>query len=362
MDTKVLTVSCEDIKYNIETLANTVKSRIIAVIKGDGYGLGLINMVKILSECGISYFAVSEYEEAIKIRENGYTDSVLLLTPQWEEEKIRNLIENDITLTVGSYEDAKLYSMYGQDAEKEVVAHIKVDTGFGRFGFTLENKEEIIKSLRVPGLRYEGIFSHFSCSFEKKYKITKKQFDKYINIVNYLKEFNFEFEIKHIANSCAALRFPETRLDAVRLGSAILGRLPVNTDVSLKKIGKLKSNVLSINVLPTGHNVGYANVYKTGKVTDTAVIPVGYKDGYMVEKKDDTFRFKDILRYIFNNIKMFGKKNYINIAGQKVRIIGRVGLYNVVADITGTNIKVGDEALFEINPLMIDSSIKREFI
>ncbi len=362
MDNKMLVVSKNELISNIQVLKKEMGAKIIAVLKGDGYGLSLISMAEILKSEGIDFFAVSEYTEAIKLRENGFlNEDILLLTPQYDDEIIAKLINLGIILTVDSYENGKKYSLCAIGEEKSLRAHIKVDTGFGRFGFQVDNKEEIIKTLKLTNVEFEGIYSHFSCSFEKKYKITKKQFDKFISILNYLKEFDIDFKIKHIANSCGALRFPETRLDAVRLGSALLGRLPVSDNLGLKKIGYLESNVLCVKTLPSGSNVGYANTYKTGRVTDIAVIPVGYKDGFMTIKADDTFRIKDVIRYIVNNLRSTGKRTFVDIKGNKVPLIGRVGMYNIVADVTGTDVKEGDKVILNINPLLVNSSIKREY-
>ena len=305
---------------------------------------------------------MSEYGEALTLREAGFlNENILLLTPQYDEEIISALVDNNITLTVDSYENAKLYSKISEENKKVSKVHVKVDTGFGRFGFLPQNKEEIVKTLKLSNLEFEGIYSHFSCSFEKKYNITKKQLEVFKSILSYLDEFEFSFKIRHIANSCAALRFPETHFDAVRLGSALIGRLPVVTNVKLNKIGHLESSVLTVKELPLKWNIGYANVYKTDKKSNVAIIPVGYKDGFMTIKADDTFRIKDVIRYIVNNLKSFNKKTYVEINGKKARLVGRVGMYNIVADVTGLDVKAGDKVKLNINPLIVNSNITRQF-
>lgn len=357
-----IVVDKENLIHNINTLKNTVNTRVIAVLKGNGYGLGIINMAEVLRECEVDFFAVSDYEEALCLRENGFTDeSILLLTPVYNEETVTQMVENNITLSVESYENAKVYSLVAERLDKQITCHIKLDTGMGRFGYQSCDKEEIVKTMKFSNIDFEGIYSHFSCAFEKKYNITKKQFEEFNKIINYLESFEFEFKIKHIANSSAALRFPETRLDAVRLGSALLGRLPVAPGCDLKRIAYMESEVLSVRTLKANQNIGYGNTYKTKGVTDTAIIPVGYNDGYMVEKANDTFRLIDVLRYMFNNLKSIGKKTFVEINGEKARVIGRVGMYNIVADVTGMNVKIGDKVKLSINPILADSDIIREF-
>lgn len=362
MINKRIVVSKDDIRYNVSVLKKEVKTKVIAVLKGDGYGLGLTEMAGILKECKIDFFAVSEVCEALKLRKEGFKDeTILLLTPTSKEEEISELAKNNITLTLDSYENAELYSSVCESLGLTLDVHIKIDTGFGRFGFSYHNKEEIVKSLRLKNLNYIGIYSHFSSAFEKKYKITKKQFENFLSVVSYLETFDFKFEIKHIANSSAALRFENTRLDAVRLGSALLGRIPVLNTLKLRKIAYLESEVLSVKTLQPDSNIGYGNTYKTKGITDIAIVPVGYKDGFMTEKSQDTFRLRDVLRSIYNNLKSYGKKNYANINGTNYKIVGRVGMYNTVLDVTGGNVKVTDKVILNINPLLANSNITRDF-
>ncbi len=362
MVNKKIIVSCDDLRINMSVLKKTVKTKIIAVIKGDGYGLGLIEFAGKLKECGIDFFAVSEVEEAMKLREEGFVEEkILLLTPQYKDEVIKALIEKDIVLTVSSFENALSYSRIAESLEKNAKAHIKLDTGFGRFGFSDENKEEVIKTLRLKNLDCPGIYSHFSCAFEKQYNITKKQFNKFMKLVSYIEAFDFKFEIKHIANSSAALRFPETRLDAVRLGSAILGRLPIPNTYGLKKLAWMETEVLAVKTLKADCNIGYGNTCSTKTITDIAIVPIGYKDGYMTEKSPDTYRLRDILRMIVNALRMWRKKNFVEINGVSYKLLGRVGMYNIVVDVTGSDVKVGDTVKLNINPLLINSNIEKEY-
>lgn len=362
MDNKKIVIIKDDVINNIRVLKKEMKTKIIAVLKGDGYGLGIIPMATLLKEEGISFFAVSEASEALALREAGLlNEDILLLTPQYNENIVESLIVNKITLTVDSISSAELYNRMCEKLDKTVNAHIKIDTGFGRFGFSSLNKEEIIKALRVKGINFTGIYSHFSCAFEKKYNYTKKQFKEFLDLITYIEGFDFKFEIKHIANSSAALKFPETRLDAVRLGSAILGRIPVATALPLKKIAFMESEVISIKSLEADHNIGYGNTYKTKTITDIAVIPVGYKDGFMTEKSCDTFRVRDVLRNVYNNLKSLYKKHYVEINGKRFRIVGRVGMYNIIVDITGSDVKTGDAVKLNINPLLINSGLLREY-
>ena len=152
-------------------------------------------------------------------------------------------------------------------------------------------------------------------------------------------------------------------LNAVRIGSAFLGRLSFPNNLGLKKIAKLYSKVAEIKELPKGSNIGYSNAYKTKKRTQIAIIPCGYIEGINLELGKDTFRPVDKLRCIIRALKDSLKKQrlYVEISGQKCEILGRIGTYHVIADITQKNIQIGDKAIFSINPTLVDSSVKREY-
>lgn len=154
-------------------------------------------------------------------------------------------------------------------------------------------------------------------------------------------------------------------LNAVRIGSAFLGRIIVQNTIGLKRIGLLKTQIAEIKELPKGYNIGYSNAFKTKKDTTVAIIPVGYFDGYNVRNYPDSYRFIDKIRYLYNDIKNLfkDKKLKITIGNKKYRLVGKIGMYHMVIDITeDKNIKVNDEINLDINPLYVDSSIRREYV
>lgn len=366
---KALVVERKNLKHNLKIIKEIInkdekKTRIIAVIKGNGYGLGLVEYAQFLIDNGIDFLAVATTEEAIILRENGITKDILMMSSTTVERDIELLIQNKIILTVGSKEAGDVIEKIAKKLDKKIKVHLKIDTGFGRYGFIYNKKEEMVDIIKSwKNIQIDGVFSHFSIAFYGNGKESKEQFNRYMQCVDTLKNNNINTGMLHICNSSAFLRFNDMHLDAVRIGSALLGRLSIPNTWGFKKVGYLKSNVTEIKVLPAGYNIGYSNSYTTTKETKIAIIPCGYADGINVKVDRDMFRTVDKLRYIVRDIKdaLKSKKLYVNINGEQCEILGRIGMFHVCANITGKVVKINDEAKFEINPMFVDSNITRDY-
>ena len=366
---KALVVERKKLKHNLEIIREIINKdekqpKIIAVIKGNGYGLGLVEYAQFLVDNGVDFFAVATVEEAIKLRENGITQDILMMSSTAVKKDVEMLIQNRIILTIGSKEAGKVIEEISQNINQKVRAHLKIDTGFGRYGFIYSKKEEIIEAIKSwKNIQIEGTFSHLSLAFYGKGKETKEQFDRFMQCINLLKENDIQPGMLHICNSSAFLRFPDMHLDAVRIGSALLGRLSIKNTCGFKKVGYLKSNVAEIKIVPAGYNIGYSNSYTTKRETKIAIVPCGYADGFNVKVDRDMFRPVDKLRYIVRDVKdaLKNKQLYVNINGEKCKVLGRLGMFHVSVDITGKNIKTNDEVHFEVSPMFVDSSITRDY-
>ncbi len=337
--------------------------RIIAVVKGNAYGLGLVEYTKFLIDNGISFFAVSTMEEAITLRKAGIKEDILMLSSTAIKEDIETLIQNNIIITIGSKEDVEIANQIGKEKNIQIRAHLKIDTGFGRYGFIYNNRDKMVEVLKgITNIKIEGTFSHFSISFfDDKY--TKEQFQRFIDVIEVLQMNKINTGMLHICNSSAFLKFPNMHLNAVRIGSAFLGRLSFKNFLGLKKIAHLEAKVTEIKELPKGFNIGYSNTYKTPSEKKVAIIPCGYLDGFNVKNEEDMFRLIDKIRYLKKDIKALFKKQdlYVKIKDIDCKVLGRVGTYHVVCDITGKDIQIGDTAIFPINTKFVNSNIRREY-
>lgn len=362
---KALVVEKENLKHNLKIITEIIekdkkKPKLIAVVKGNGYGLGLVEYTNFLIDNGVDFFAVATVEEAVQLRKAGIKQDILMMSSTAVKEDVETLIKNNVILTVGSKESGNTVEETAQKLQLKAKVHLKIDTGFGRYGFIYSRKEEMIETIKSwKNIKIEGIFSHFSIAFFGDGKESKEQYDRFMQCIKFLNENGVKTGMRHICNSSAFLRFPDMHLDAVRVGSALLGRISIPNTWGFKKVGYLKSNVAEIKNVPTGYNIGYSNSYTTKKETKIAIVPCGYADGFNVIVDRDMFRTIDKLRYIVRDVKdaFKDKKIYVTINGQKCEVLGRLGMFHVSVDITGKNVEINDEVHFNVSPMFTDSSL-----
>lgn len=362
---RTLVVEKNNIKENTQKLKEHAsgKTKIIAVVKCNGYGLGAVEITKCLIENGIEMFAVSTVEEALELRKAGITNEILMLSCTAIREDIEKLVENSIILSVGSNEDIEKVERIAEEKNMQVRVHLKIDTGMGRYGFISSKKEKIVEELKnIKNIKVEGTFSHFSNSYSSE-KYTKIQFKRFLETVELLKKNNIETGMLHICNSAAFIKYPEMHLDAVRIGSAFLGRLSCSNELNLKRVGYLETKVTEIKELERGSYISYSNAYKTKKKTKVAIVPCGYTEGFNLTIDKDMFREVDKIRNISRAAKDLFKKEkiVIKIADKDCEVLGRVGTHHVVCDITNKNINIEDNVIMKINPKYVDTSVNREY-
>lgn len=375
---KVLEISKDNLRHNVNLIKNKIEkespgTKVYAVVKANGMGLGLVECAKFLSENGIKSFAVACFEEAIALRKAEIEDEILMLTPVIDKKELQLLVQNDITLTIGALEEIKILKEVieglkiennKKEDQKKVKVHIKIDTGFGRYGFLYSDLVSILSSFKTidENIEIEGMYTHFTKAIDEKW--TNMQYQRFCEVIEFLKKNGYEPKYLHCSASAAFMKYKNMRLNAVRLGSVFQGRtLMKNT--GLIKIGKFKTSVVEIKTVPKGYNISYGNTYKTKKESKLAIIPVGYMDGFNKEAKRDNFKFSNNIIAVLMEVKKLFKDNRLEakINGKTYKIIGRLGMYHSIIDITDSeDIKIGDTVILNMTPLQTNDEIRREYI
>ena len=280
------------------------------------------------------------------------------MAPVAEVKTLHELLENKIILTTGDLENARFYAENKGDAVVRV--HVKVDTGMGRFGVRWTDTEQLKAIYALEGLRFEGIFSHFGKSFEKEYKLTKLQLDRFLKVLKALEDAGVFVGMRHIANSCAALRFPQTRLDAVRVGSALVAGLLAPAPIPLKTAHVFKAQVVAVKELKKGDTMGYASVCKAKKDMTAAVVAIGFNMGFGMTGAPDPYPLVDFASYMYHLLQRYMHPPFASFAEQNLPLVGRVGSQYTLFDVTGTDVKPGDYVTFRMPLLQYPG--KRKFI
>ena len=365
---KALLVETEKIEKNIKTIRKAAGDRqIIAALKADGYGFGLIPLAQLLAErCGINFFAVTDPRDALKLRENGFTEQqILVMRSTALHEEIGMILDAQAIAAVGSHDAAVAINGLAKQRGITARVHIKIDTGMGRYGFLPEQIDKILSIYRfMENLQPCGIYTHFNQAFKSKSK-TIKQRDAFADVLKKIKDAGFEYGMAHAENSAAALRLNLGCFDAVRIGSAISGRLAGKGGTrGLCRTGVLCADIHELRWLKKGDSIGYGAAYRARRPIKTAVVDAGYCDGVLTERVRDVYRLRDCIRYCLSDLKRLvsGGRFYVTLNGKKARILGHVGMVHTVIDVSDIKCEVGDTVFFDVAPAMINASVQRKYI
>ncbi|HJJ55149.1 MAG TPA: alanine racemase [Methanocorpusculum sp.] len=340
---------------NIDSLkARAGDVPIYAVIKGNGYGLGLIEFAKLLRASGIDRFAVTEIGDVAELRGNGFeTEEILMLRATSLPDELRELLRLRAVVTISDPICATAVNAIAIENSTRFLCHIKIDTGMGRYGFEPDQIDILSELYGYPGLDVQGIYTHFHSAFCSETE-TRLQFERFKSCCDRLAESGLNIGIRHCCNSSAFIKYPEMYLDAVRIGSAFLGRLSFPGDFGLNRIGYCESQVEILRDIPVGRTVGYGAAWRAKRATKIAVTGIGYFNGFGVSKGDDLFRFRDCLRGGLRYVRAYlsRKAIYASVNGKPARVLGYIGMVQTILDVSDIPCKIGDSILFDINPLI----------
>lgn len=306
-------IDLDAIRHNYKIISEKSNgAKICPVIKDNAYGHGAVVLAKLYEELGASYFAVSNIDEAIQLRENGISLPILILGYTPIKEAI-NLNKYNITQTIYSLEYGKSLNKQGY----KINCHLKIETGMNRIGF--KDYKEMEEVCNLDNLSFEGIFTHFSDCLNDEY--SAYQFDNFNKAINYLESKGITFKIKHCANSGTIFKHPFYHLDMVRPGIILYG---LGGFDGLRQALSLKAKVIHIKEVKKGEAIGYDRTYFASKDTKVATVSIGYGDGY--------FRYNK-------------GKNTIEINGKQANILGNICMDMCMVDVSDIDCKLYDEAI-----------------
>lgn len=322
------------LKHNYTALREQLAPgcRFVGVVKANAYGHGAVPVAQKLEEWGADYLAVACLGEAAELRQAGVRAPILILgvtLPRYAGE----LLAWDAAQAVGDLETGRALSATAVAAGRTLTIHVKADTGMSRLGFLCDEAHldhaagEIAALCALPGLRVEGIFTHFSDA-DGCEAYTMRQFTRFLDLLDKLSARGVTFEIRHCAASAAMLNYPCTHLDMVRPGIALYGHYPapgMEYTCPLLPVMTLKTRVAAVRDLPAGTCVSYGRTATLARDSRLAVLPVGYGDGYF---------------------RLFSNGQPVAIRGKKAPVVGRVCMDLTMVDVTDIpGVIPGDEAV-----------------
>lgn len=343
--------------------------KLLAVVKADGYGHGLVPVAWSVLLKGADMLGVTHPEEGVRLRKAGITAPVLIFRPSLPGEE-ELLAAYGLTPSVSSLEQATALSAEAQRTGRLWPVHLKVETGMGRTGFLPEELVRQADRLRsLPGLVWEGIYSHLAAAVSDP-AFTREQYRRFCQVLKLLEEDGWRFRLRHICNSAAILLYPEMHLDMVRAGNLLYGQLPdrrLKNRLDLKDPWSFWTRVVHLQRVKKGATVGYGRTYRARRDTVLAVLPVGYSDGFGVDVTPHPAGFLDLVRVLVKTAgAYFGipwGTSFVSIRGRSAPVVGRVGMELSCVDVGKLpDIEVGDPVRLQARRTVISAKVPRVLV
>ncbi len=333
------------IRGNIERIAARLLPgvRVCAVVKADGYGHGAVAVSRVALEAGAGMLAVAIVNEAVELRNAGFTCPILVMGPAEACDATR-IVDYGLDATVYDLPAAKalsdaavmVASRSGTSGSAVLKAgiHLKIDTGMRRVGCEPSAAAGLAAAISaLPGARLAGVFSHFATADAEDLGFARAQLARYETALAAIKAAGIDPGIRHLANSAAAIRLPEAGFDMVRLGIAMYGLKPSadrEWEVELQPALSLRVRVSMVKDIAMGETVGYGRRFTAGRKSRIATLPLGYADGWP--------------RALSGRVSLL-------VRGQRAPLVGSVCMDQCMLDVTDVpGVSVGDEVLLYGSP------------
>ena len=325
---RTISVDLEAIASNYKTLKSLTDAKVMAIVKADAFGHGIIEVSKKLASIGVDMLATADLEEAQEIRAAG-VKSPILAWLHGSETEFSAAIKNDIQIGLSTVAGLEAVAVSARQVSGTAKVHLKVDTGLGRNGAALTDWPTVVAKaveLKNEGLvELVGVFSHLSGTSAKD---DADQLTVFEQAVSGAKSLGADFQLRHLAASAATLSNKAAHLDMVRVGIALYGLDPTPhlkaADYSLVPAMRVSSEVVSVKQVPAGHGVSYGYLHKTSGPSTLALVPFGYAEGM---PRIATGRASVLLN------------------GKRYPILARIAMDQFILDVGSDPVKVGDEVV-----------------
>lgn len=315
--------------HNIKALKTCCEDNVkfCAVVKANAYGHGICEVVDILRDAGVDFFAIASIYEAFHIVEKIDTQQILVLEPLHSgltAEAITQCAQLGIQCTISSRQSARYVSSVLTEQQTKLKVHINVDTGMGRCGVETQQARALVEFVyNSPLMELAGIYTHFATADKKDLSFAREQLDSFKETLKNLNGLIDNSVVVHAANSPATIRLPESHFDMVRCGIGIYGYSTLEKPIplELKPALKFEAPIVHISTIEKGRTVSYGRTFAAEKKTKIAVLPIGYSDGFC--------------RFFSNNATVL-------VNNKSAPIIGRVTMNQIVIDVTDIpNVQLG---------------------
>jgi len=337
-------INLAHLSHNLKIIRSFTASKdtkVMAVVKADAYGHGAIEVSRRAIKCGINALGVALVEEGVELRKSEIMVPIYVLGES-PPEAVEEAIKNNLILNINSYKSAQFVSKECERIRKKVMININIDTGMNRIGINFKDAlSKILKIFSLPDLKLEAISTHFSCAGSRDDYYTEKQWKRFSEIIEKLKDTRIAIKNFHCANSAVFFKHKNMHMDMVRTGISVYGLNPYDEDYAdwldteagdavsgLKPLFSLKTRITFIKEVPSGELISYCGTFKTKRESIIATVPVGYADGYS---------------------RSLANKAIVLINGKSAPVVGNITMDQFMIDITdiakGSHINVGDEVI-----------------
>ncbi|HEX8092622.1 alanine racemase [Jatrophihabitans sp.] len=319
------------IAANVATLKSNTAAELMAVVKADGYGHGMLASARAALAGGASWLGVAMLEEALALRAAGITEPVLawLWTPR-ETEALRDALAAGVDISVSSQAALDLVVTTAAELGSPARVHLKIDTGLSRNGVTAADWPHLLdataKAAASGVIETTGIWSHFVYADSPGHPTIARQIERFGAALDTARGYGVVPELRHLANSAGTVTLPQCHFDLVRPGVAVYGLSPVpeKGDFGLVPAMTLRTTIANVKRVQAGEGVSYGHQYVTDRQTTLALVPLGYADG--------------VPRAATNT-------GPVSIRGNRYTISGRVCMDQFVVDIGDDEAVAGDEVV-----------------